>query len=82
MNLQVKSQTATIVNREATEMTLVLCSRIPMMDDVPFQVEFVFGLKRAVSAVEAVLKELEATSLRKDASDNQMNLKIPHFHQR
>ena len=68
MKLQVKSQTTTIVNREATEMTLVLGRRIPMKGDVLFQVAIVVGLERAVSAVETELnKELEATSLNKDA---------------
>ena len=55
MKLQVKSQTTPIVNREATEMTLVLGRMIPMMDDVPFPSHFVAGIVRTVSAVERVL---------------------------
>jgi len=74
-------QTATIVNREATEMTLVLGRRIPMKGDVLFQVAIVVGLVRTVSAVKTVLIQLRVTSLRKDDSDKKMNfIKIPHFH--
>jgi len=58
MKLQMKSQTAPKVNREATEMTLVLGRRILMMDDVLFQVDFLFGLKRAVSAVKTILNRV------------------------
>ena len=49
-------------------MTPMLVRRIPMKGDVLFQVAIVVGLERAVSAVETELnKELEATSLNKDA---------------
>lgn len=50
-----------MIERVATDVTLILGRMIPMIGDVLFQVVFLISLERAMNAVETVLVDLGAT---------------------